>query len=155
MAISQKLKDFLDSSKVPYRILPHSPAYTAPKIAASAHIKGRKVVKCVMVHGDGKDFLLATTANAKVDLDKVEKALGLSGARLEREEDFKGRFPDCDVGAMPPFGNIYGISVVVDEAIYGDDEIVFNGGDHVTLVQMSFDDFRRLANPIRAAVCQN
>ncbi len=154
MAMCKKLKDFLESNHVPFTTIPHSPAYTAPHVAAAAHVSGRNVVKCVMVRADGANYMVATTANAKVDLEKIEKAVGAAGATLEREEDFKALFTDCDVGGMPPFGNLYGIPVIADEDLFDDEEIVFNGGDHATLVRMKFADFERLVRPIRADVTQ-
>ncbi len=155
MPICRRLKKYLDDHRVEYSILPHAPAYTAQETAASAHVRGREMIKCIMVSGDGRHTLVATTANQRLNLDKLKKALGLREAHLEREEEFRGQFEDCEPGAMPPFGNLYGVPMVVDEAVYEDDDIVFNGGDHASLVKMRFSDFERLAKPKKAAVADS
>ena len=152
MPICQRLKSFLDANSIHYDVIPHARTYTAQGTAASAHISGQELVKCVMVSGDGKHTLIVTTANRRVNLDKLRKVLGLGEVHLEREDEFMDLFEDCEPGAMPPFGNLYGIPMVVDESVYEDDEIAFNGGDHASLIKMHFADFERLVKPIRAAV---
>ena len=152
MPICSKLKSFLDENRIRYTILVHSPAYTAPEIAASAHVKGKTLVKCVMVKGDGRHYMVALTANQKVALDKLRSALAIWDVRLESEEDFRVLFEDCEPGAMPPFGNLYGLPVVVDEALYEDEEIAFNGGNHTSVVKMAFADFDRLVRPKKADI---
>ena len=152
MQICTKLKEFLDSNRIRYVALGHSPAYTAAEIAASAHIKGRNLVKCIIVNGDGTHYMVATTANQKVSLEKLRQALNLKEARIEKEDEFRALFQDCELGAMPPFGNLYGMPVIVDEEVYRDKEIAFNGGNHASLVKMDFADFERLVKPVRAAV---
>jgi Ala-tRNA(Pro) deacylase len=150
MPICEKLRAYLDANHVPYITITHSPAYTAQGVAASAHIKGQNLVKTVMVNGDGRHFMLATTANRRLDLHRVREALAVDDAHLEREEDFEALFQDCEAGAMPPFGNLYGLPVVVDESLCLDEEIAFNGGDHRTVVRMPFSDFDRLVRPKKA-----
>ena len=152
MPICRKLKSFLDENRIRYTVLVHSPAYTAPEIAASAHIKGKALVKCVMIKGDGRHYMLALTANQKVALEKVRGALAIRDVRLESEEDFRALFEDCEPGAMPPFGNLYDLPVVADEAVYEDDEIAFNGGNHTSVVKMAFADFERLVRPKKADI---
>ena len=155
MSLCQKLRTYLDENRVPYITVSHSPAYTAQGIAASAHIRGRELVKSVMVKGDGKHFMVATNANQKVDLKRFREEMGVREAHLEREEDFESLFQDCEPGAMPPFGNLYDIPVVADESLYEDEEIAFNGGDHNTVVKMSFHDFERLVHPRKAKVAEH
>ena len=152
MPICERLKTYLEDNHVPYDVISHTRAFTAQGIAASAHISGKKLIKCVMVSGDGKHTLVATTANQRVNLEKLRNALGLWEAHVEKEEEFMDIFEDCEPGAMPPFGNLYGIQMVVDEKVYEDDEIAFNAGDHSSLVRMSFGDFERLVRPKKAAV---
>ena len=154
MPICQRLKTFLDENRVRYTVLVHSPAFTSQEVAAQAHIHGRNFVKPVMVRVDGRHTMVVTTANHKVDLTKLKAALGAREAELEREKDFEGLFEDCDLGAMPPFGNLYGIPVVVDETVYEDQEIAFNGGDHAAVVKMAFSDFERLVRPTRGVVAE-
>ncbi len=152
MPICKRLKSFLDENRVRYTVLVHSEAYTAQEVAAQAHVQGQNFVKSVMVQVDGKHTMVVTTANHKVDLSKLKAALGAREAHISREADFAGLFEDCDVGAMPPFGSLYGIPVVVDEAVFNNSEISFNGGDHAALVKMLFADFERLVRPAKAAV---
>ncbi|MFQ5877712.1 MAG: aminoacyl-tRNA deacylase [Acidobacteriota bacterium] len=155
MPICRRLKTFLDDNRVHYDVVSHTPAYTAQEIAASAHIRGKELVKCVMVSGDGRHTLVAMTAEQRVNLDKFKKALGVREAHLEREEEFMDLFEDCEPGAMPPFGNLYGVAMVVDERVYEDDEIAFNGGDHTSVVRMNFADFERLVKPKKASVADS
>jgi Ala-tRNA(Pro) deacylase len=150
--ITNRLKAFLDENGARYVITTHSPAFTAQEIAALAHVKGRELVKAVMVKADGKHWLVATSAGQKVDLERVKRALGANDVRLETESDFRALFPDCELGAMPPFGNLYGVPVLIDESLQADEEIAFNAGDHTTLVRMRFDDFQRLVMPRSSAI---
>jgi Ala-tRNA(Pro) deacylase len=152
MSICPKLKTFLDENHVRYVVTTHSPAFTSQEIAASAHIRGKNLVKCVMVRGDGRHYMVAMTANQRLNLAWLKESLDLREARLENEADFKALFADCEVGAMPPFGNLYGLPVVVDSELYEDEEIAFNGGNHTSVVRMSFDEFDRLVQPIKATV---
>ena len=152
MPICKRLKTFLDENRVRYTVLVHSPAFTSQETAAAAHVHGQKFVKSTMVKVDGQHTMVVTTANHKIDLPMLKKALAASDAGIEREQDFEGIFEDCDLGGMPPFGNLYGIPVVVDERAFEDEEIAFNGGDHTTLVTMAFADFERLVRPKKAAV---
>jgi Ala-tRNA(Pro) deacylase len=152
MPISSKLERFLDDNDVRYVVTTHSPAFTAQEIAALAHVKGRELVKSVMVKVDGKHCLVAMTANQRLNLDRLRTALGTSDVHLEREAEFRSLFPDCELGAMPPFGNLYGVPVVIDEALQADEEIAFNGGDHSTIVKMRFADFERLVRPRASSV---
>jgi len=152
MEICPKLREFLESSGVRYEVIPHSPAYTAPEMAASVHVAGRNVVKCVMVTAGGRHCLVAARANDRVSLERLREVLGAADVRFEREDEFGRLFDDCDVGAMHPFGNLYGVPVLADDDLYEDGEIVFNGGNHTAAVKMSFKDFERLAKPTKADV---
>ena len=152
MPICQRLKSFLDANSVPYEIIPHARTYTAQGTAASAQISGQELVKSVMVSGDGEHTLVATTANRRINLEKLRKVLELDEVHLEREDEFMDLFKDCEPGAMPPFGNLYGIPMVVDESVYEDEEIAFNAGDHASLIKINLADFKRLVKPRIAAV---
>jgi Ala-tRNA(Pro) deacylase len=152
MTVSPKLKRFLDKSGVEYSTENHPTAFTAQEVAASAHVKGREMVKCVMVDVDGRDVMAATTASQRVNLNRLREALDARRVRLENENEFRALFDDCEVGAMPPFGNLYGVPVVVDEALREDAEIVFNAGDHETVLRMHYADFERLVHPTTAAI---
>jgi Ala-tRNA(Pro) deacylase len=142
-----KLKEFLDKHKVKYITLSHSTAYTASEIAALAHVKGRNMAKTVVVKLDGKLALAVLPAKYQVDLRKLREAAKAKSADLAREEEFAGRFPGCETGAMPPFGNLYDLPVYVDETLTRDEEIFFNACSHTELVQVSYSDFERLVKP--------
>jgi len=152
MAICKRLKAFLDENGIKYVAIDHSPAYSAQEVARSAHIGSRMVVKTVVVNADEKPAMVAVAANQKVNLRKVQDALGVRHARLVKESEFSHLFGDCDPGAMPPFGNLYDMPVIVDPVLYLDPEIAFNGGDHVTVVKMAFEDFERLVHPLQAEI---
>lgn len=142
-----KLRQFLDDNHVRYVSIRHSPAYTAAETAASAHIPGRELAKTVMVKLDGTMAMAVLSANKRLDLELLEQAAGVQNAALASEQEFTNTFPDCEVGAMPPFGNLYGMPVFVDEPLTKDDQIAFNAGSHRELIQLSFQDFQRLVAP--------
>ncbi|MBC8524238.1 MAG: YbaK/EbsC family protein [Chlorobium phaeobacteroides] len=142
-----KLRDFLDSHHIRYFIISHSPAYTAQEIAAAAHVPGKELAKTVMVTIDGKLALAVLPASDKLDFDKLKDAAGTGNVELAAEEDFADMFPGCEVGAMPPFGNLYGMKTYVAEELAEDDEIVFNAGNHNELLRLSYADFERLVSP--------
>lgn len=143
----QRLKDFLDGHQVKYIIVSHSPAYTAQEIAASAHIKGRDLAKTVMLKIDGEMVMAVLPASFQVNLDMLRDAFGAGHVELASEDEFKGRFPRCEVGAMPPFGNLYDLDVFVAEELAEDEEIAFNAGSHTELVKLQYADFARLVKP--------
>jgi len=150
--VCEKLRAFLDDNHVRYVSIGHSPAFTAQELAAKAHVPGRAFVKSVMIRADGKHYQVALNANQRVDLEKIREHLGARECHLETEDEFRSLFPDCELGAMPPFGNLYGVPVLADRRLWDDDQIAFNAGNHRYVVQMDFSDFRRLARPIRADV---
>jgi len=142
-----KLKEFLDSHKVKYATLNHQPAYTAGEIAAEAHISGKELAKTVMVKLDGKLAMAVLPADQKVDFQLLKEATGAKQVELAREPEFKDQFPDCEVGAMPPFGNLYNMDVYVEEALSWDDEIGFNAGTHTEIFKLAYKDFENLVHP--------
>ncbi len=144
---AQMLREFLDRNEVRYVTITHSPAFTAQGVAASAHIPGRELAKVVIVKLDGRMAMAVLTAAQKVDLDHLREVAGAGRAELCDETEFKDAFPGCDVGAMPPFGNLYGMDVYVEESLREDEEIAFNAGSHTELVRLSYDDFERLVQP--------
>ena len=143
----QKLREFLDENSVKYVSISHSPAYTAQEIAASAHIPGQELAKTVMVKLDGKMAMAVLPASFKVDLDQLRAAAGAGNVELATEEEFKGLFPGCEPGAMPPFGNLWSMAVFACETLAEDEEIAFNAGSHTELVRLSFSDFAKLVEP--------
>jgi Ala-tRNA(Pro) deacylase len=143
----QKLREFLDQNSVKYVSISHSPAYTAQEIAASAHIPGQELAKTVMVKLDGDMAMAVLPASFRVDLDQLRAAAGADVVELATEEEFKGLFPGCEPGAMPPFGNLWDMPVYACETLADDVEIAFNAGSHTELVRLPFDDFARLVDP--------
>jgi Ala-tRNA(Pro) deacylase len=143
----KKLKDFLDSKGIKYVTISHSTAYTANEIAASAHIPGKELAKTVMVKIDGKMTMAVLPASYKVDFDLLQKVTGAKKVELASEQEFQGMFPGCEIGAMPPFGNLYEMEVLVDKSLCEDEEIAFNAGSHTELLRLSYKDFERLVKP--------
>jgi Ala-tRNA(Pro) deacylase len=141
---SRKLKEYLDSQAVKYVKITHSPACTAQEIAQSAHIHGKELAKTIIVFIDGKMAMAVLPATCSIDFDYFRKEIGAKKIELASEEQFKDIFPDCEIGAMPPFGNLYGMEVYVDRHLTADKEIAFNAGSHWELVRMSYQDFARV-----------
>lgn len=144
---TETLKSFLDENAVKYVTIRHSPAYTASEIAQSAHIPGRELAKTVMVKVGGDLAMVVLPASQRVDTAKVSLAAGGADVVLAKEEEFRARFPGCELGAMPPFGNLYGMKVFLSPRLREDEEIAFNAGSHTELIRLKFADFERLAQP--------
>lgn len=144
---TKKLKEFLDSNHIKYVTIKHSPAFTAQQVAESAHVPGKEMAKTVIVKLDGKMAMVVMPSNIKIDLESLKKHTGSNSAELASEHEFRDRFPECELGAMPPFGNLFSMDVYVDAALAKDKQIAFNAGSHSELIRMTYDDFVRLANP--------
>ena len=144
---ASKLKAFLDKEKIKYVSLTHSPAYTAQEIAASAHVPGKELAKIVIVKIEGEMAMAVLPANRKVILQELREITGSDHVQFATEAEFKSRFPDCETGAMPPFGNLYGMDVYVAPGLAEDEWIAFNAGTHTELIKMSYKDFERLVKP--------
>jgi Ala-tRNA(Pro) deacylase len=143
----QRLQDYLRSQGVEFQIINHPPAYTAQELAAIEHIKGRFHAKVVMAFAGDRLVMLVLPASHKVDLDKLKAELGVPAVRLAEEPEFSSVFPDCEVGAMPPFGNLYGIPVYVDVSLQADPWIAFLAGSHTVTMKISYADYERLVRP--------
>lgn len=143
----RKLKKFLDEHLIEYVTIRHSPAYTAQRIAALSHISGKELAKTVMIKIDGTMAMAVLPASYRVDFEQLRRALPGKKVLLATEEEFKYLFPDCEVGAMPPFGNLYNMDVYVAESLAEDEEIAFNAGNHTELIQLAYADFNRLVKP--------
>jgi len=148
----KKLKEFLDSQKVKYVMLNHSAAYTAQEIAASAHVRGKEMAKTVMVTLDGKMAMAVLPASRKVSFELLREAAGAKNVQLASEQAFRDMFAGCEVGAMPPFGNLYGLDVYVSPLLAEDEDIAFNAGSHTELVRLAYKDFERLVKPKLARI---
>jgi Ala-tRNA(Pro) deacylase len=147
MQCKDRLEAFLRENKVPFQTQHHPVAYTSQEVAASEHVPGKLVVKVVIVVADGKQVMLALPATDRVDLDKVAAMLGASEVRLAEEREFKDTFPDCEVGAMPPFGNLYSVPVYVDRNLTNEETIICEAGTHTDTISLAYADFERLAQP--------
>ncbi len=143
----QKLKEFLDSHNIKYVVISHSRAFTAQETAASAHIPVKELAKTVMVKMNGKMAMAVLPASSKVDFDLLKKATRAATIEIANEKEFKNLFPDCEIGAMPPFGNLYGMEVFVAKTLTEDKEIAFNAGSHRELVKLAYKDFEQLVKP--------
>ena len=146
MDCKDRLEAYLREKQVPFEVRHHPRAITAQEVAASEHVPGKMLAKTVMVLADGKMVMLALPAPYQVDVDKAGKVLGVE-VRLAHEEEFENTFPDCEVGAMPPFGNLYEVPVYVEAALAEDETIVFRAGTHTDTMSVSYADFERLVEP--------
>lgn len=147
MPILRKLQAVLNNYKVPFEVLPHSETYTAQETAEVQRIPGDKLAKVVIVKKDnGTPVMLVLPASYHVNFAWLREALG-TRATLEEEQEFRGLFPECEIGAEPPFGNLFDLDTVVDTALTKDDEIVFNAGSHYQTVKMRYDDYARIVHP--------
>lgn len=143
----KKLMQYLDSHNINYVTISHSPVFTAQEIAASAHIPGKELAKTVMVKIDGKMAMAVLPASYRIDFDLLKEAAGAGTIELASEEEFEDLFPDCEVGAMPPFGNLYGMDVFAAASLAEDTDIAFNAGSHSELIRLPYKDFEKLVRP--------
>ncbi|HEV8384915.1 MAG TPA: YbaK/EbsC family protein [Candidatus Acidoferrales bacterium] len=146
MTMSARLKSYLDENHVHYTLMSHSPAYTAQAAAATLHVPGKELAKSVVVAVGEQTALAVLPAAFHVSLKKLGELAG-KPARLATEQEFLSLFPDCELGAMPPFGQLYKLPVFADRSLEAEEEIVFNAGTHRDAVRMKFADFKRLVRP--------
>ena len=144
---AKRLKEFLDQEHVKYVSIQHSPAYTAQEVAQSVHVPGREMAKTVMLMVEGRMIMAVLPSNRKVLLPELRDELRAEEIRFATEEEFRSLFPDCETGAMPPFGNLYGLPVYVAPGLEQDEEIAFNAGTHTEVIRMAYRDFERLVHP--------
>ena len=141
------LREFLDKRQIKYSTIEHSPAYTAQEIAATSHIPGKELAKSVIVKMDSKMIMAVLPASRRINFSRLKEVTCAKTAELATEREFEELFPDCQLGAMPPFGNLYDMEVLVDKSLTDDDEIAFNACNHRELIRMSFEDFTMLVKP--------
>ena len=146
MEIPKQLIDCLDGNKVSYEVLQHPEAVTAQRIAQAEHVKGRHHAKVVMVKSGDQHLMMVLPADHQIDLEKVEKAIG-NAVSLGKEQEFKTLFSDCAIGAMPPFGNLYGLPTYVEQSLAEQDYIVFEAGTHTDAIKMSYRDYEKIVKP--------
>ena len=145
---AQDLKEFLDHEQVNYTTIQHSRAYTANTTAAISHIPQKELAKTVIVKIDGEMAMAVLPASQMVHLARLKRAVGAEDVVLAPEAEFDREFPDCEIGAMPPFGNLYNMKVFVEEGLTVDEDIAFNAGSHTELVRMTYKDFANLVKPL-------
>ena len=143
----KQVKEFLDEHHVKYVSITHSKAYTAQEVAVSAHVPGGSMAKVVIVELDGAMAMAVLPANRKIILPDLHDVTGSDQVRFVPEDKFKNRFPGCEIGAMPPFGNLYGMDVFVADTLAQNREIAFNAGSHEEIIKLAYADFERLVNP--------
>src|SRR5215204_4939351 len=142
-----RLTELLDREGIKYVTIQHSRAYTAQEVAAAAHVAGREMAKTVVTKLDGKPALVVLPASEKVNLDQLRANTGAREVELATEHEFASLFPGCELGAMPPFGNLYGLDTYVTRSLADDEEIAFNAGTHTELIRMPYRDFERVVHP--------
>ncbi len=142
-----KLKKFLDENRVRYITIQHSVAFTSQEVAAKMHIHGWEIAKTTILKADGKFVMAVLPAPCKVDLARLRREIGAKSVVVAAEDEFRSLFPECELGAMSPFGNLYGLPVYVDEQLAEDESIVFAAGTHTEAVRMDYKDFARLVKP--------
>jgi len=147
MDCKERVRRYLLENNVPFRLEEHYPAYTAQEVAEAEHVPGQQVAKVVMVKADDQMLMLVVPAVRRVDLDMLADFLGRHNLRLAREEEFASFFPDCEVGAMPPFGNLYGLPVYVDVSLTEAPTIIFQAGSHQETMEIAYSDYARLVQP--------
>ena len=146
MSISTRLKSFLDENQISYSVITHTTAYTGQGAAAAMQISGKELAKTVVLWAGEEMILAVLPAPNHVRLDKLAAEVRKS-VRLATEQEFSSLFPDCELGAMPPFGSLYNLPVYVDESLAADEAIVFNAGTHRDAIRIRYQDFARLAKP--------
>ena len=154
MAKITDLLKYLQDNKVHHQLIEHETAYTAHEVARSARVPEGELAKTIIVRADGGFWMAVLRGDQIVDINLLKKALEAKEVHFAHEEDLDFLFPDCQTGAMPPFGNLYGVPVVVDLALASDEEIVFNACSHTRAIKMKFSDFSRLVRPRVAAFAQ-
>jgi len=147
MAIPNRIKQFLEDHHAPYVALTHPERFTSSEVAQVSHISGRELAKVLMVRADDKDIMVMLPATHRLDLDKLKKMLGVKSLRLEEEREFRNLFPECDAGAMPPFEELFHLSVVMDRSLADCESVAFNGGTHKDAIKMRRDDFAKVTHP--------
>ena len=146
MAVAS-LMNYLDEHRIKYVVISHSPAFTAQGIAGLTHTPGKELAKTVIVKLDGRLAMAVLPAKYLVDVGALRHGARVNEAVLAPEDEFQSRFPECETGAMPPFGNLYGMRVFADASLELDKEIAFNAGTHRELVRMAWEDFKMLVKP--------
>ncbi|HEX7124234.1 MAG TPA: YbaK/EbsC family protein [Thermodesulfobacteriota bacterium] len=154
MALTERLRRFLDEQRVNYQLLPHREAFTAQEVAQASHVPGRELAKALVVREDGARYLMVVLpAPCRIDLAALGRERGTRKLSLASEGEIAELFPDCETGAMPPFGNLYNLPVYVDACLPRSADVFFRAGNHHEVVRMGYPDFERLVQPIAGEFC--
>lgn len=145
--IPSRLQMFLDQHKAKYDMMTHSAAFTAQEVAQAAHIKGRDFAKVVILKADGKLMMAVLPACCQININKLQTKMNAKYLEIATEEDFRDKFPECETGAMPPMGNLYGMPTIIDEQLTLDTEIAFNAGSHTELIKIPYAEYEKLVAP--------
>lgn len=143
----RKILDYLKEHNINFSTINHTPAYTASQIAQTAHVPGRKMAKCVMVKLDGKLTIVLIPAHQRIDLENIKKQARAQLVELAHEYEFSDKFPNCELGAMPPFGELFNMNVFIADSLSHQDWLAFNAGSHSELIKMDMKDFLKLVHP--------
>ncbi|MCX6133898.1 MAG: YbaK/EbsC family protein [Ignavibacteriales bacterium] len=154
MAKITDLLRYLQSNKVEFQVLEHDPAFSAHDVAAVAHVPESEMAKAILIKIDQHYWMAVLRADQRINQQMIRRVFGAKNVQLAHEEDLGMLFPDCQLGAMPPFGNLYGLPVLVEECLEDDEDIVFNACTHTKAIHMKFKDFRRLAKPVIAGFAE-
>ena len=147
MSAVARLKQLLDSANIPHKTEVHPPAYTAEEVAEAAHVSGYEMAKVVVVVADGQHVMVVVPASHRIDMQALRDFLGAQSVRLAQEAEFAAEFPDCEIGAMPPFGELYALRLVASDVLRQDESIYFNAGTHREIIHMKREDWERVAKP--------
>lgn len=148
MAKASDLQRYLNNNGIPYQIIEHDPAFSAHGVSVATHVAEKEIAKTVILQIDGKFWMTVLRGDYKINLHMIKQAFAAHHVHLAHEEDLNTLFPDCQLGTMPPFGNLYGVPVLVDQALADDDQISFNACCYTKVVKIKYEDFRRLVNPL-------
>lgn len=152
MSVSPKIKEFLEGKGISFEVMEHAPAYTAMEIAGSQHVPGKEMVKSVIVKTDGEFVMCVLPAIHMIDFEKLANATGATDIQLAEESEIASLFPDYELGAEPPFGQLYGLKVIADKLLEEDESIVFNAGTHTDVIRIGFKDYKSAVNPTFADI---
>jgi Ala-tRNA(Pro) deacylase len=154
MPLIPQLQKYLDAEGVRYTTIRHSAAYTAQELAAMLHVTGKELAKTVIVKVDGRFAMVVLSASCRIDFQRLSAEVGGKELELAAEWEFADFFPSCELGAMPPFGNLYDLPVFVAQPLTEDEEIVFNGGAFDAALRMRYADYARLVQPTVVNICE-
>lgn len=146
--LSWTIQNYLERNQIPFECSEHSKAFTAQEVAHAAHIPGNRLAKTIIVRVDGQMTMVVLHADERVDLARLRESLGVGAVELVSEKEFEERFPDCESGAMPPLGDLFGMPVVVSESVASENKITFNAGTHTELLTISYEDFKKHVHPV-------